>query len=392
MESARSFCERKLTGYSVDQYIIMFVVFTIFLPYYFSLAAMAGVTIYLIITKQLRHVILSTKRGYWALLFCLFSFSVSSYYHNYMGMGQSLGLILIVIFILYYRKHVDERLFTFIVDMCCLASIICFIWGLMEYVSIVDRLGYPFNELIVENAPEDRINSTFRNANLYAMMIQFLVLMCIYKILHVKTMHRIIFYTVTILCNLFALYLSGCRAGWLSFLVTIPLMFYINKRKKTCLAMCGLIGLSVIVVLLEPSIFPRFDNILEYFFDRTDIWWTAFKGIQESFWFGMGPSAYYLIYERFGGPMTLHSHSVYLDPLLSFGVIGLSMACYFMWPILKEIYDLYIRKINIEMFGLIICFILTVLIHGVFDYTIFWVQTGTIFLLVLNGGSIYSRK
>lgn len=391
MESVKSFCDRKLIGYTLDQYIIMFVVFTIFLPYYIGLSAMIGVTIYLIFTKKLKSVIQNTPRSKWALLFGFYSLAISLYNKNVQGIGQSIGMIFIIIFIFYYRKNVNERLFTFIVDTCCLVSICCFIWGLMEYSKIIDRLGYPFSDLIVEDAPKNRINSTFYNANFYAMMIQFMVLMCIYKILHAKTLHRIIFYTTTILCNLFALYLTGCRAGWLSFLVTIPLMFYVNNRKKPFIALCGIIIVSVIYILFNPSVFPRFDNIVEYFFNRADIWMTAVLGIQASFWIGKGPSTYFLIYKQFEGRKTVHSHNVYLDPLLSFGAIGVGLAAYFIFPILKEIVWLYKNKINSELCGLIICFVLTVMIHGVFDYTIFWVQTGTIFLLVFNAGSMYKK-
>lgn len=391
MESVRSFCERKLLGYTANQYIIMFVTFTIFLPYYFSLAAMVGVTIYLVCTRQLKDVFVSTPKSVWAIIFCLYSFAVSCYYNNYMGMGQSLGLFFIVIFILFYRKNLNPRLFTFIVDMCCLASICCFIWGFMEYASIVERLGYSFNELVIENAPEDRINSTFKNANHYAMMIEFLVLMCIYKILYAKSLHRVVFYTVTILCNLFALYLTGSRAGWVSFLITIPLIFYINHRKKTSYALCLLILSGVLVAMMNPHLIPRAYNIVEYFFGRIDIWITALKGIQESFVFGMGPSAYYLIYEKFNGPMTYHSHNVYIDPILSFGLVGMCLFFYFAWPVVREIYELYKKKVNVELVGLIVCFVITVLVHGLFDYTIFWIQTGTLFLLVFNGSCMYSK-
>lgn len=392
MESVKSFCDRKLLGYTADQYIIMFIVFTIFLPFYISYIAIGFLVFYLIWKRELMDVIRSTPRGIFAILFSFYSLSISLAHDNFQGTFQSLGMLLIVFFILFYRKHINERLFTFIVDACCLLSIGCFVWGLMEYVKIIDRLGYPFSDLIVENEPQNRINSTMYNANFYAMMIQFLVLMCIYKILHAKTLHRVVFYTTTILCNLFALYLTGCRAGWLSFLVTLPLIFYLNHRKKTCYAMIGMIVAGIVIVLMNPTIFPRYDNILEYFFDRTDIWITALKGIQDNFWIGKGPSTYYLIFNQYGGPLTSHSHCVYLDPLLSFGFLGVIQIVWFAQPVVKEIYRLYKSKINPELCGLILCFILTVLIHGIFDYTIFWVQTGVVFLMVFNAGCMYKEK
>lgn len=185
MESVKSFCDRKLLGYTADQYIIMFIVFTIFLPFYISYIAMGFLVFYLIWKRELMDVIRSTPRGIFAILFSFYSLSISLAHDNFQGTFQSLGMLLIVFFILFYRKHINERLFTFIVDACCLLSIGCFVWGLMEYVKIIDRLGYPFSDLIVENEPQNRINSTMYNANFYAMMIQFLVLMCILSLIHI---------------------------------------------------------------------------------------------------------------------------------------------------------------------------------------------------------------
>lgn len=58
----------------------------------------------------------------------------------------------------------------------------------------------------------------------------------------------------------------------------------------------------------------------------------------------------------------------------------------------KEIWQLYSQRINIRLFSLIIGFILTVLLHGIFDYTIFWVQTALLFLVVAASPSMYIRE
>ncbi|MGN1343037.1 MAG: O-antigen ligase family protein [Traorella sp.] len=388
----KAFCRRKLTGYSRNQYLIMFVVLTMFLPYYFGLIAIGCVIVYLIFTKQLKKVICNTPKSVYAIIFCIYSFGVSLYHHNELGMIQSIGLLMIALFIMFYRNNVNDRLFTFIIDTCCLLSICCCIWGLLEYASIVERLGHSFEDFIIDDAPKNRVNSTFFNANYYAQMIQFLILMCIYKILNTRKIHRIVFYTTTIICNLIALYLTGCRTAWLSFLITVPLMFYVNDQKKICYALLTLILLTGIVVLINPDLFPRFDTIFSSFSIRLKIWKTGLLGIQDNFLFGLGPGGYKLIYPKYNGHPTAHSHSIYIEPMLSFGLIGLILAFVFMYPVFKEIYVLFKNKINRKLTGLAICFIITVLIHNIFNYSIFWSQTGVIFLLVINAGSMYFRK
>lgn len=385
----KAFCERKLLGYSFDQYIIMMMVFSMFLPYYFGVASLVLLVIYLVATKQLKTVIQDTPKGYMVMLFMLYIFIVSLTHHNYMGVGQSLGMCAIALFIMYYRKHVNHRLFTFIVDTCCLMSILSFIYGLIDYSIIVERLGFEFSDLVIFDRPENRVDSVFFNANYYATMIQFLVLMCIYKILHAKTLHRILFYTVTILCNLFALYLTGCRVGWISFIFTLPLMFFMNSWKKTTYAILGIYAFLGLAVIANPSIFPRIESILEDFAKRADIWMTAIKGIQEYPIFGLGGNGYTLIHKRFNGHPTFHSHSVYLDPILSYGIVGLTIASTFIYPVLREILHMLRYRINYELCGLIVSFIIVLLVHGVFDHTVFWLQTGVVFLLVVNAGCMY---
>lgn len=89
------------------------------------------------------------------------------------------------------------------------------------------------------------------------MMIEFLVLICVYKMMQVKTKRRIIFYIVTILANLFALYLTGCRTAWVPFVVTIPFMFLMNKRFGYFTATMSAIGTGGIAILLKPEVFQR---------------------------------------------------------------------------------------------------------------------------------------
>ncbi len=386
-----SFYERKILGYSINQYLIIFVLCSMFLPYYFGFIAMGIVLIYLIVTKQLKNIILNTPKGLMPLIFSIYTVIVSIYHGNNIGTIQGLGIFVVSIFIMFYRENIDKRLFTCIIDVCCLGSICCFAWGILEYLSIIEKMGIEFTELVIFDSPKNRVNSTFYNANFYAQLIQFFVLMCIYKILNTKETHRIIFYTLTILCNLFALYLTGCRTGWLSFIFTLPLMFYMNGWKKVCYGLSGLIVLSLLVICVNPSLFPRFDSILSSFSVRIDIWLTAIKGIKDNLLFGLGIGGYILIFSKYDGYPANHAHNVLLDPMLSFGLVGMFIFLIFFIPVCKEIYALYKKKIDMKMLGLILCFVIAVLVHGIFNYSIMWSQTGIIFLLIFNAGSLYVK-
>lgn len=371
--------------------MIMGVVCSIFLPYVFSLAVILGVIGYLIWKRKLSDIVRQYPKSNYVLIFCVLTGITSLVFENYLGAVCSLGILVVFLFILFYRTKVTARLFELIVDACCIISLFCFVWALMEYYSIVQTLDYNFFNFVVVDEPEYRVNSTFFNANYYAMMIEFLILMCVYKMMNAKTLRRILFYLITIGCNLLALYLSGCRTAWVPFLITIPLMFLFNNHKKFFAGTMGVFAICGVALLIDPELFPRTDNFVSYFMTRVDIWKAAIAGIIDHPLLGQGPLTYFHTYECYGGPSTQHAHSVYLDPFLSFGIVGVFLLGVYFYQNGKEIWHLFSQRLNIRLFSLIIAFILTVLIHGILDYTIFWVQTAQIFLLVLSASSIYTN-
>lgn len=209
--------------------------------------------------------------------------------------------------------------------------------------------------------------------------------------MQVKTLRRIVFYVVTIVCNLFALYLSGSRTAWIPFVVTIPFMFLINKRFIYFTTSMAGIGGAGLLLLLEPKLMQR-ATIFQDFAKRSNIWETAIKGIQAHPLLGEGPLTYFHIYKQYHGHPTQHAHSIYLDPILSHGIIGVILAGIYFAGNLKEVYLLLKRRIDLRLFSLISAFILTILIHGILDYTVYWVQTGLMFLIVLSASSMYFHK
>ncbi len=386
------FCHRKFDGYDIEEYLIMIALCSIFLPFFCSLTVIVIILLYLLIKGRLPKIIQTYPKSYYLFGFCGINVIVSLIYHNYLGTVCSLGIAIVVLFILFYRSKVTLRLFELCVDACCIISLFCFVWALMEYYSIVQTLEYDFFTFEVADEPMYRVNSTFFNANYYGMMVEFLILMCVYKMMNVKTTRRVVFYLVTIACNFSGLYLSGCRTAWISFLITIPLLFLLNNHKGFFIGSISVIAVCAIALWIDPKLFPRGGSFLRYLVVRRDIWAAAVRGIADHPLLGQGPLTYFHTFMKYKGPPTQHAHSVYLDPLLSFGVIGVALLIPYFWEQGKEIWHLYSQHRDMRLFSLILAFLLTVMIHGILDYTIFWVQTGLIFLMVLSSSSIYTQK
>lgn len=143
--------------------------------------------------------------------------------------------------------------------------------------------------------------------------------------------------------------------------------------------------------IFHPEKFPRIERLISNFDVRLKIWKCAIVGIKHHPLFGQGPFTYVLIRDVYHGHMTQHAHSVYLDPLLSFGIIGLATIvpyivdnCQRLWMVLKKGY-------NRGYVALVISCIVVILLHGIFDYTIMWLHTGLFFLFIASSFSMYQE-
>ena len=140
LKRAKAFYHRKLDGYTLDEYLIMFVTCSIFLPYFCSIAAIIIVLIYLAFTGRLIRIIRTTPRSLFAFVFAGLSVVVSLCYGNLLGVVQTLGMLLILIYYMFYRSVISKRLFVLLIDACCIISIFCFIWALMVNIKITKKV------------------------------------------------------------------------------------------------------------------------------------------------------------------------------------------------------------------------------------------------------------
>ncbi len=389
MERLYAFLHRKLDNFSFDEYLMMFALCTLFLPYYCCILSMSIIVLYYIKEKRYQKVLKQVKGSFFIIIFSILALCVSLYYKNYAGFGHAYMMFIIFMFMLIYRTIVNKRLFELLMDACCIISLFCVAWALMEYLDIIEHLDYAFLDFVVEDSPKYRVNSTFMNANYYAMMIEFFVLICIYKMMQVRKMRRIIFYLFTIAMNLFVLYLSGCRTAWIPFFVSIPFMFVMNKRTLYVTTTAATYSSAALILFSKPELMHRASSIFQDFAKRRKIWDAAIEGIKAQPWFGRGPRTYHQIYSLYNGHKTYHAHNIYLDIVLSHGVVGLFFIfIYFIYNI-KEIALLFIRRIDLRLFSLIIAFVITTFMHGLLDATIFWPQTLGIFMFVISSSSMY---
>lgn len=382
--------------FNKDERIILYCVVSLFIPCYMSVIFMLFIVCYLMWTKRLKECFDEIKGSKYLLIFCVLSELTSLIHQNWLGALLTIGITIIFCIIIYYMKHTSKHLFEIIVDIMIFLSIFAAIYGLIEYIGILNKMNVDTFEIMVFDKREDRVNSVFFNANYYAMMIEFFVLMCFYKAFNLKlclaNLRGLLYYTVVIMINLFLLYLTGCRSAWPALAIGIFVLLYFNHHYKSVTILTIVVGGMLLGILLFPDIFPRIDNIISYFFTRQNIWVTALKALKDNWIIGQGPLTYFHIASLYGGHITHHAHNVYIDPFLSHGVIGVASLIPYAYHCIKGCISVAKAKIDRSYLALVLALVFVVLIHGITDYTIYFVQTGFTFLLIASSFYMYEKK
>lgn len=263
---------------------------------------------------------------------------------------------------------------------------------LYEQMQILQRLGYDHFTLKVFSRRENRLNSVFFNANYYAMMIEFIIMMIGYKLFGTKNIKKQIYYFIVAGINFFLLYMTGCRTAFIATAVAVLVFLIINKNYRICMLIAIICIIGCIYFAINPQQFPRVEKLIDNFTVRKKIWHAAIEGIKAHPLFGQGPMTYMMIFEKYNGHVTQHAHSVYLDPVLSFGIIGIATLVPYIVDNCKRLFEVYKKRLNLRYVALVTACIVVILLHGLLDYTIFWVHTGLLFLMIASSFDMFNHK
>lgn len=378
--------------FSKEQLMIILTALSLSTPFYICVPFLLLETLYLLYTKKIINAFKSTPKSKYLIIFMILTLVISLIYRNWIGVGCVVLIFIFISLMLYYRKYINEEVFELILDMLIALSILWAIYGLYEQVQILNRLGYDHFTLKVFSRRENRLNSVFFNANYYAMMIEFIIMMIGYKIFGTKELKKQVYYFITACINFFLLYMTGCRTAFIATAVAMLVFLIINKNYW----ICCLIGMACIVIgiffIIHPEQFPRIEKLIDNFTVRTKIWHAAIEGIKAHPLFGQGPMTYMMIFKQYAGHNTQHAHSIYLDPILSFGVIGVTTLIPYILNNCKRLFKVYKQKINLRYVALVISCIVVILLHGTLDYTIFWVHTGMLFLMIASSFEMFKHN
>jgi O-antigen ligase len=361
----------------MDRYLVLLLTVSIFLPFYFSVACVISISIMTMINCRKRDRAFSAPYTKFLFVFVIATFFIAAYYNNYVGMMYSITIYAVVVSALYLRSVMTRLIFNQALDLACLASIWCLFIALYQKAT-----AYAL-------APNYRPVSVFSNANYYGMVLEFVILIALYRIFTNPKLTA--FYLMIISLNFFGIYLTASFSSLAAVLCAVIAMLLLKRQYRYVVAFVLAAALLAGIFVLFPALVPRGSEALDRTIaERLSIWATAVRGFRQEPLFGQGAMTYQLIYEQFAGYKTYHCHNLFLDMLLNYGIVGFAAVGFYFFMQARILLFRFRSNICNNMNILLLSMLTAILVHGMTDVTIFWIQTAALFLLVYSSTGIDS--
>jgi O-antigen ligase len=362
--------------------IVYFITASIFLPYILSGIILAVLTIYIIVNQDLRKLITVHKGSNVLLLFFAYNFLVSSIYGNWIGLVIGLGIMLLFILGLFIRSIMTNELFETAINLACYLSIMATVYALIE------KYIYPF----VSNDNVDRASAMFFYPNYFGTIASIIVIICGYKVI-TRQGNLWVYYGIAFM-NVISIYLSGSMFAWVEVFLGVSVLLFTFKKHNLLAYWLLLVTVSsFLIVVLNLDIIPRLSQAEVTTDMRIQIWKYAIRKIESRPLFGHGFMSYlYLDKTQRFGYLVPHSHSIILELLLDFGVVG---SCMFLWYFIRyyaSVVRVFLIDKSFRINALILAVTAAALIHGVVDLTLMWIQTLPLFLIILSGMGAFENS
>ncbi|MBS4749861.1 MULTISPECIES: O-antigen ligase [unclassified Granulicatella] len=311
------------------------------------------------------------------------SSTVSALAQNLIGFFVTISLVVFYIYFTYYTTLIDKKTFQKILDIMLHFSIVHAIYAWLEAYHILPPIDYHAMSKHFITWNDGRADSFFFNPNYYALACGFFILIAGYKMYHAKCLKKQGWYAFIAFLNGCGLLFTLTRTILPSLLISLITFGFLVESKIFRRFIIVAFILSIISVIIFYSNVPRFElNLIDEHIDiRTSIWQASIEEFCHKP-FGQGPLTYMTIYEKYASYPTQHAHNMILDTLLNYGFLGASLLIALFTKLLIQLHRIKNTGLLKSLRALCMSFITLVLVSGLLDVTIFWVQTLFIFMTV----------
>ena len=367
-----------------DRNIIYMLTVSVFLPYQFTAVIIALTAVMLLISPKTNRRIFVHRGSRWLLPFFALIIIVPIIYHNWAGLVAGFFIIFATVIGLYARSAFTVNIYEHTLDIITMLSIPIGLVAILERIFL--KVFDPGNK------DNFRCVSVFFNSNYFATVVAIVIIICAYKAgTHQGVQLK---YFAIAGLNMVSAYLSGSLFVWVEIFVGVALVFFLLHKHEMVSGLLLGAGLFCFLIYFAPGIFlPRLAESPLTTDRRLDIWTTAIQAFFKTPLFGEGPLTYYHIYSDYPtGFATSHAHNIFLDPLLSYGIIGTAILCVYVVCTLMTLLKCLRLRPDGRITVLICAVVAAAAVHGITDVTLLWVQTGLLFMLVIGGINLAEKR
>lgn len=373
----------KLKGLSSKELILLGIILSIFLPFYLFVVVLCLYIISLIFTGDMKSILQKMGEHPMLLLFLSYSTVISILAQNWMGLVASVGMFLFTIFFLHYQSILSHKFFRLILQFVLFGSVLSAAFASLEHFQIVKKFNYAFLSPSMQVWHQNRAEVTFFNPNYYGIICCFCIMIAFYLFTTTKLNWLKVFCVIAGFVNLFGLNFTQNRTAFPAIIAgAIIYLFTTIKNWKAFWLSIGVfaIGLSF---LFSSDLGVRMGTLDSSMEERISIWDAGMALFKQNPFWGEGPLTYMHSYPRIHAPYHEHAHSLYIDTILSYGIVGTILLVLSSVAPVRLMMDMSQESGKRPIIGLYLSFLTVVAVHGIFDLALFWIQSGFIFLLVM---------
>ncbi|MFS9257596.1 O-antigen ligase family protein [Streptococcus infantis] len=373
----------KLKSLSKQEGLLLGVILSIFLPFYLFVIIFISYLLWLVYTGEMKGILKRLSQHPVLLFFIAYSTAISLLAQNVMGVVASVAMFLFAIFFYYYQAQLTPKFFRLTIEGILASSVLAAVFAALEHFQIVKKFDYTFLSPRMQVWHQNRAEVAFFNPNYYGIICCFCIMIGFYLISTTKLRWLRIFSMIAIFANLFGLNFTQNRTAFPAIIFgAIIYLFTTIKNWRAFWLSIGVFGVGL-AFLFSSDLGVRMGTLDSSMEERVSIWNAGMALFKQNPFWGEGPLTYMHSFPRIGAPYHEHAHSIYIDTILSYGVVGTVLLGIASATPVRMLIDMSQVPSKRPILGLYLSFLTVVAVHGIFDLALFWIQSSFIFLLVM---------
>ena len=373
----------KLKSLSKQEGLLLGVILSIFLPFYLFVIIFISYLLWLVYTGEMKGILKRLSQHPVLLFFIAYSTAISLLAQNVMGVVASVAMFLFAIFFYNYQSQLTPKFFRLTIEGVLASSVLAAVFAALEHFQIVKKFDYTFLSPRMQVWHQNRAEVAFFNPNYYGIICCFCIMIGFYLISTTKLRWLRIFSMIAIFANLFGLNFTQNRTAFPAIIFgAIIYLFTTIKNWRAFWLSIGVFGVGL-AFLFSSDLGVRMGTLDSSMEERVSIWNAGMALFKQNPFWGEGPLTYMHSFPRIGAPYHEHAHSIYIDTILSYGVVGTVLLGIASATPVRMLIDMSQVPSKRPILGLYLSFLTVVAVHGIFDLALFWIQSSFIFLLVM---------